>query len=68
MKERKKTEKMNFSDQWDNNKQLTIHAIGVQGGGRKGGREEIFFKIMADHLPDLIKTINAHIQEAQQRR
>lgn len=35
---------MNFSDQWDNNKQLTIHVIGVQGGGREGGEKKYFKK------------------------
>ena len=44
MKERKKTEKMNFSDQWDNIKQLNIHVIGVQGGGGRGAEKKYFLK------------------------
>lgn len=34
----------------------------------RGRGQEIFEKIMADHFPDLIKTRDPHIQEAQLRR
>lgn len=43
--------------------QFNIHRVAVQEVKRRG--EEIFEKLMSDHFPDLIKTINSHIQETQ---
>lgn len=67
MKERKnRKNEQCLTDLWDNHKQLNVNVIRVQEVRGRG--QEIFEKIMADHFPDLIKTRDPHIQEAQLRR
>lgn len=53
-----------FRNPWDTIKYAKICITGVLEGKEKGA-ERILNKIMTKHSPNLMKTINLHVQEAQ---
>ena len=68
MKQKKKKQmgknQQSISDQWNNFKQCNMHVIEVSEGGWEEWKE-IFEEMMTKIFPNLKKSINSCIQEAQ---